>query len=81
MLGTGAGLGATPVETTRGSCERAVHTAVFGPQDRGGDGCSVASGEVVGDGVGRVPVERVPRAVVTSGGLRIGVAGEVLHVT
>ena len=46
----------------------------------GRTGCSVATGEVVGDGVGGVAVQRMSGAVVASGGLGVGVAGEVLHV-
>ena len=37
-------------------------------------------GEVVGDGVGRVAVQRMSRAVIASGGLGIGMTCEVLHV-
>ena len=43
-------------------------------------GCSVAFGELVGDGVGRVAVQRVSGAVVAPRGLWVRVAGEVLHV-
>lgn len=45
------------------------------PQGRGRNGGSVAAGEVMGDGVGGMAVQRVSGAVVATGGLRIRVAG------
>src|SRR5664279_5569831 len=39
-----------------------------------------SAAESAGQGVGGVPVEVVPGAVVAAGGAGVGVAGEVLHV-